>query len=250
VPALLFEQISSAAVAAREAALAARAAAAAARQGQTPPTPPAPPTLPIPAATDIGTLTSQLTELTIQRAGLKAQWDGLRRQLENMQQSNPSRPAVVEEWAQVGSQMAQVDGQIAAIATRIQQQQGKLTIPGGRDMPPPRRQMDPDLPIAGAIAVMLALILPISIAYAMRMFRRHPAPLGPRTDDFGPRFDRLEHAVDAIAIEVERVSEGQRFVTKILAERPATANAEPLALGAGPAEPIRVQEREGVRQGR
>ena len=249
MPALLFEQISSAAVAAREAALAARAAAAAARQGQTPPTPAAPPALPMPAATDIGTLTSQLTELTIQRAGLKAQWDGLRRQLENMQQSNPSRPAVVEEWAQVGSQMAQVDGQIAAISTRIQQQQGKLSvIPGGRDMPPPRRQMDPDLPIAGAIAVMLALILPISIAYAMRMFRRHPAPSAPRTDDFGPRFDRLEHAVDAIAIEVERVSEGQRFVTKILAERPEAS--QPLAIGAGPAEPIRVQDREGVRQSR
>ena len=53
-------------------------------------------------------------------------------------------------------------------------------------------------------------------------------------DDFNPRFDRLEQAVDAIAIEVERVSEGQRFVTKILAERPAT-DAQSLALGAGPA---------------
>jgi hypothetical protein len=32
------------------------------------------------------------------------------------------------------------------------------------------------------------------------------------------RFDRLEQAVDAIAREVERVCEGQRFVTKLLAE--------------------------------
>ena len=30
---------------------------------------------------------------------------------------------------------------------------------------------------------------------------------------------RLEQAIDAIAIEVERVGEGQRFVTKLLAER-------------------------------
>ena len=31
--------------------------------------------------------------------------------------------------------------------------------------------------------------------------------------------ERLEQAVEAIAIEVERISEGQRFTTKLLAER-------------------------------
>jgi hypothetical protein len=76
------------------------------------------------------------------------------------------------------------------------------------------------------------------------------------------RLERLEHAVDAIAIEVERISEGQRFVTKVLAERPAAqqaaasgiaADAAPeapqiRALGAGPMEPIRVAERQAVKQ--
>lgn len=33
------------------------------------------------------------------------------------------------------------------------------------------------------------------------------------------RLERVENAVESIAIEVERVSEGQRFVTKILSER-------------------------------
>jgi hypothetical protein len=32
---------------------------------------------------------------------------------------------------------------------------------------------------------------------------------------------RLEQAVDAIAVEVERITEGQRFVTKLLADRAA-----------------------------
>jgi len=35
------------------------------------------------------------------------------------------------------------------------------------------------------------------------------------------RLQRLEQAVDAIAIEVERISEGQRFLTKLQVERPA-----------------------------
>ena len=32
------------------------------------------------------------------------------------------------------------------------------------------------------------------------------------------RIQRIEQAVEAIAIEVERVSEGQRFTTKLLSE--------------------------------
>ena len=32
------------------------------------------------------------------------------------------------------------------------------------------------------------------------------------------RLNRMEQAIDAIAVEVERVSEGQRFVTKLLAD--------------------------------
>jgi hypothetical protein len=33
------------------------------------------------------------------------------------------------------------------------------------------------------------------------------------------RLSRIEQAIDAVAVEVERVSEGQRFTTKLLAER-------------------------------
>lgn len=35
------------------------------------------------------------------------------------------------------------------------------------------------------------------------------------------RIARLEQAVDAIALETERIGESQRFLTKLLAERPA-----------------------------
>ena len=33
------------------------------------------------------------------------------------------------------------------------------------------------------------------------------------------RLERIEQAVDAIAVEAERISEGQRFTTKLLSER-------------------------------
>jgi hypothetical protein len=33
------------------------------------------------------------------------------------------------------------------------------------------------------------------------------------------RLERVEQAIDAIAFEVERIGEGQRFITKVFAER-------------------------------
>lgn len=42
--------------------------------------------------------------------------------------------------------------------------------------------------------------------------RREGAPAEPPFDE---RLDRLQQSLDAIAVEVERVGEGQRFVTKL-----------------------------------
>ena len=39
------------------------------------------------------------------------------------------------------------------------------------------------------------------------------------------RLSRIEHAVDAIAVEVERVSESQRFATRLLSERAPAGDA-------------------------
>ena len=53
------------------------------------------------------------------------------------------------------------------------------------------------------------------------------------------RLDRIEHAVEAIAIEIERMGEGQRFVTRLLSERAvasefgAAGTPIPVALASG-----------------
>ena len=52
------------------------------------------------------------------------------------------------------------------------------------------------------------------------------------------RLARIESAVEAIAIEVERISEGQRFTTRLLTERHgAPAGLAPIAAGE-PASPL------------
>ena len=48
--------------------------------------------------------------------------------------------------------------------------------------------------------------------------RSTSAPAPALSQEQTRRFDRLEQSVDAIAIEVERISENQRYLTKLLGE--------------------------------
>jgi hypothetical protein len=60
----------------------------------------------------------------------------------------------------------------------------------------------------------------VAIGLGARAVWRHgsrPSNRAPTLDD--KRIERIENAVDAIAIEVERISEAQRFTTGLLAER-------------------------------
>lgn len=73
-----------------------------------------------------------------------------------------------------------------------------------------------DISIAFFVSMAFIIVgLPIARAWARRMDRRgEPAS----ASQIAPRLDRIEQAVEAIAIEVERVSEGQRYTTKAIAE--------------------------------
>jgi hypothetical protein len=66
--------------------------------------------------------------------------------------------------------------------------------------------------IAGFIGSMVALFIGARIA----LNRTRPREIA-RVDD--ARFERLEQAVDSIAIEIERMSEAQRFTAKLLSDR-------------------------------
>ena len=74
------------------------------------------------------------------------------------------------------------------------------------------------VPIAGmAMIVMLALGVPFVRALTRRWERQSLHPAVPA--EVTARLERIEQAVDAVAIEVERISEGQRFTTKLLSDR-------------------------------
>jgi hypothetical protein len=70
-----------------------------------------------------------------------------------------------------------------------------------------------------------AIGLPIAKAYARRIEGGSPKPTPP-APDITARLSRMEQAIDSIAVEVERISEGQRFTTKLLSERTTTPGTE------------------------
>ena len=65
------------------------------------------------------------------------------------------------------------------------------------------------------------LLLPLILAASRWIWRRTPArPNAENALEGNAQINRLEQAVEAIAIEVERIGEAQRFSAKLMAERP------------------------------
>lgn len=75
-----------------------------------------------------------------------------------------------------------------------------------------------------AMVAVLVIGRPMVKAIAMKVENESKRPQIP--GEVMNRLERIEQAVDAIAVEVERISEGQRFTTKLLSEG-RSANALP-----------------------
>jgi hypothetical protein len=85
----------------------------------------------------------------------------------------------------------------------------------GRDVIP---QQVVDISIAFFLTMAFIIVgLPLARAFARRMDRRASSPQVP--SDLSHQIGQLNQAVDAIALEVERISEGQRFTTRLLSEQ-------------------------------
>jgi len=84
--------------------------------------------------------------------------------------------------------------------------------------------MDEDVLAIGGFfvtAIVLGLGLGIGLPLVKSWIRRREmVPIHtPLEQEREKRLERIEHAVEAMAVEIERISEGQRFVTRLLAER-------------------------------
>ncbi|MDA1081069.1 MAG: hypothetical protein O2973_05220 [Gemmatimonadetes bacterium] len=155
-----------------------------------------------------------------------------------------------------GADQAGLAGRLVLLDSRIAELETDLNVTGrqladargnaagtSQDPPGPQTSMPNDDQITGiAIVFTLAVLMPLSIAWARAIFRRGKHAAEQPSAHLIQRLDRMEEGIDAIAIEVERISEGQRFVTKVLGEGAAPA----ISAGRGGAQPVAVPRGEPV----
>jgi hypothetical protein len=131
-----------------------------------------------------------------------------------------------QELDRTGDQLANVPGNVLATT----------------QMPPEfARTVSKD--IVPIVAILSVFVLgPFAIAMSRLIWKRASAPPRPAVDTATQqRLEQLQQSVDTIAVEVERISEAQRFVTRLLSEgqRPA------VAIGSAPAEAVAVKQAAG-----
>jgi hypothetical protein len=208
-----------------------------------------PPALPTPAQAPAPTPAPALPRLADQSRSTNAevyrgyieQRRELKRQLESLEEKRQDISGRLSDPMVGGSDRQGLEKRIQDIDQRISQTEQAIAqadaqvaasaaLPGAVvQQPEPRRDGPPEEVFALGGVFMVIVLLPLSIAFARRIWRRSAAAVSSIPKELMERFTRLEQGVDAIAVEVERIGEGQRYL-----------------IGSGAAEPVSVKQREPV----
>jgi hypothetical protein len=158
---------------------------------------------------------AQARELADQMNDLENTRSNLTRQLERMPAGSSARTGIEQRIAAIDSHIAAVDKQIADADAQLAK---AAAIPGAAvEAPRIIRQGQSEGEFVMS-ALFIALLLPLSIAYARRIWKRGGAIVAAFPKEIGERLGRVEQAVEATAIEVERIGEGQRFLTRLFTD--------------------------------
>jgi hypothetical protein len=215
---------------------------------------PAPPLQPgVPGVTTISPRVLNTTSMSAQEVdALKARRSILSDQLQSADSrrkelSRLARTATGADKAGLEQRIGVLDARLARLETDIDET-GKLLASAPAALastnassqfafgPGQRNSVKEVVPIVGLLSMFV--FFPIAISVARNIWRRGSLPRAAGPDrESAQRLERMEQAMEAIAIEIERVSEGQRFVTRLLGEQRSG-----IAVGAGQpaAEAIRV----------
>lgn len=189
---------------------------------------------------------AQRSELRSQLNRIEEQRQEIQRELSQSGLSPVERTGLEARLKTADARIASLDAEIAAADQRVAT---AAAVPGAT-IEPPRVNINRNGPpeeawFLGGMFIFFVM-MPIAIAWARRLWRRGPVSMMTEMPpELTDRLSRLEQAVDAVAVELERVGEGQRYVTRVFTEQQGQR-----ALGAGAAEPLEVRQREAVQQGR
>ena len=174
------------------------------------------------ASAQLEALRARSRELRLRTSDLQAREQQLR---ESRYQTpvGPERARLDRQWLDVRHDATAASLELEAVTERMQEvraareQARVIAVPPPRAAEPPPAVEVPGLANVGS-ALLLLFLAPIVVLLVHRFLTR-----GSSRDASGletsARFQRLEQSIESIAMDVERIAEGQRFVTRILAER-------------------------------
>ena len=214
------------------------------------PTPPTPPTVIVggqlinPALSDPSQVLRAFRE---QRSELRDQLDRLEDQRSELTEE---MNALTDAAAKTGmvARIQAIDGRIIAVDKAIADADAAVAraaaVPGAVVPEPPDipRNGPPEEFFVFLMVVTIFIGVPIALAYARRIWKRGVQTVTAIPQDVYERFNRIDQAIDSVALEVERIGENQRYVTKLVTEQ--------RGIGAGPAERIDAQARSKVEEHR
>ena len=205
--------------------------------------PPAPPALPrIVVAPGTSTpeavykaFNEQRRELNNQLEQLERRRNDINRELSERGAPNQALKAGTEaRIAEIDKRISDVEKELAAADQAVAK---AAAVPGAIvERPPEPRQGPPEEVFILSGMFMVIVFVPLSIALARRIWKRTATAVTSFPQELVDRLNRLDQSMDSIAIEVERIGEGQRFVTRVLTDTNR-------AIGAAPAVPIDIGAR-------
>ena len=179
---------------------------------------------------------AQREELGDQLSNLQGTREELARELLQVPAGAAGRTGIEQRMAGIDTRIANLDKAIAEADAQV----ARASAVPGAIVDPPRivRDGPPEEVFVMGTIFMIIVLLPLSIAFARRIWKRGGQVVAAFPREIGERLGRLEQAAEATALEVERIGEGQRFLTRLFTEGPQAH-----VLGAGASSGASMVER-------
>jgi hypothetical protein len=171
---------------------------------------------------DVDALQAQRSELSSQLISSNSRRNELSRSLRSAR-PGPDQTGIESRISQMDARITSIEADIAASGRALAAAPNGLYRQTSTSTGTPLyRYGQPSAGQLTAISIvgLITIGLPLSIAFARLIFRRGSRPAPPQIPkDVSDRLERMEQGIEAVAVEVERIGEGQRFVTQLMSDR-------------------------------
>lgn len=215
------------------------------------PSPPAPPSVPgqefpVTITTDGASPSAVLKAAEAQRSELRDQLERVQQQRNEIAGWLKAEDITAPDREGLATRLKETDARISNIEQQIAQADAAVAkaaaVPGAVvETPPPDTRKGDEMEAITAVSIVFTLfvLFPIAFAYSRRLWKKASTVVAPIPREVTERLEQMGQAVESIAVEVERIGEGQRFLTKVMSDQTRQ-------LGAGAAQPIQVNQAQKV----